>query len=400
MLARRTVSPVPKDFFGMHINKVASSQPINVQTPWCEVGQAWHRIWDNYCSWKQINTASGVYDWSRMDDVIAIATAHGKKLIMCIGCAPDWATGGSTGSSQYSPFVPTDAAVIAWATAWATHCKGKVHAAELWNEPSAGQFWAGTPAQLAHICALMYAIIKAIDPGMIVVSPSCPGVVSIPWFNNLLAAGMADSCDVIGFHAYTAGQPPEHISYLVENYQGVLRARGIAKPLWNTEYGWLSYLNAAGQMVATNTSADVMTDQQGSAYVSRSCLILASCNLAGSIYYSADGQADNSWLMKPTFLDYPTRSIKQPAARAFEYAAKLLPGGWVRKPAHNGSYYTLKGQSGASEKFSALWCRDWTTATVSASAMGATRVTDCRGVDLVIAADTINLSMEPTFIFR
>jgi hypothetical protein len=393
---------VPLDVFGMHINKVASNQPINTQTPWFEVGQAWHRTWDNYCTWKQINTAPGVYDWSRLDDVVAIATAHGKKLIMCIGCAPDWATGASTGGSQYSPYVPTDAAVIAWTTDWVTRYKGRIHAAELWNEPSVLSFWNGTPAQLAHICALMYAIIKAIDPDMIVVSPSCPGVVSVPWFVSLIKAGMADSCDAIGFHAYTSQYGPEQLVYLVECYLGVLSNAGVDKPVWNTEFGWLSFINQAGVTVTGNTSADVMTDQQACAYVSRSLLILASYNLAVSIFYTADGQTDSPYLMKITMLDHATRTILQPAAHAFSYLAGLLPGGeGALSPMETrAGYYAMRGVSNAGERFTAVWCADWKTTTLSASAMDAILVTDCRGAIVPITADTINVSMEPTFIFH
>lgn len=401
MVSGRAMRKVPLDFFGMHINKVAPVQPINTQTPWFEVEQAWHRIWDNYCSWKQINTAPGIYDWAtRLDDVVNIGEAHGKKLIMCIGCAPDWDTGASTGSSQYSPWPPSDAAWTAWVTAVVTRYKGRIHAWELWNEPSAGLFWNGTPAQLAHLCALAYPIIKAIDPDAIVVSPSCPGVVSVPWFVNLINAGMADSCDVIGFHAYTGQYSPEDLIYLVECYLGVLLNKGIAKPVWNTEYGWLSYVNQAGVVITGNTSGDVMTDQQSCAYTSRMLMICASYKLATSFYYTSDGQADGSYLMKITMLDYATRSIHQPAAYVYSFLAGLLPGGSLSRMETRAGYYAMRGVSAAGELFTAVWCDDWKTIILSAAAMQTRVATDCRGETINVVGDTLNVSMEPIFIFH
>jgi len=394
-----TMVRIPDDFFGLHINKVATSQPIDFQTPWCELGQAWHRIWDNYTTWKLINTANGVYNWSRLDDVVNIVESHGKKMVMGIGSAPDWATGASTGGSQYSPYVPSDAAWITWVTAVATRFQGRIHAYELWNEPSAGTFWNGTPEQLVHLCSLAYPIIKSIDPDAIVVSPCCPGILSVPWFANLIKAGMANYCDVVAFHAYCGSNPPEYLAHLAECYLGVLAVAGVTKPLWDSESGWVDYVNQAGTLVATHTASDAMTDQQGSAYVSRQLLLTASYGLAKSFHYTADGQAAGTYLMKPTLLDYATRSIKQPAAYAFSYLAGLLPGGRIGKVQYNGSYYAMKGQTGLGESFAALWCRDWKITSVSAAAFHAKRATDCRGNVVSIAGDTVALSMEPVFLF-
>lgn len=400
MLSRgNPMAPVPSDFFGMHINKVASNQPAAAQTPWCELGQSWHRIWDNYTSWKLINTADGVFDWSRLDDVVAIAGAtHGKKLLMNIACAPDWATGSSTGSSQYSPGVPTDAAQTAWVTALVTRYAGKIAAYELWNEPNDSLFWGGTVAQLVHLCSLAYPIIKALDPNAIVLAPCPTSILSVPLFGQLLDAGMASYCDAFAFHAYVAANQPEYAIYTIDNYKGIAKLKGFgSKSFWNTESGWLTYVNQAGTTVNTNTSSDVMTDQQGASYVARLLLVTAAAGLRASFYYTADGQADGSYLMKPTFLDYATRSTKQRAALSWQYVASVLAGGALGKIIGTGRYFQVAGVTAAGRYFTAHWCPDWVTASISAPS-GATSATDNVGTSVSISG-TIAITMEPTFFF-
>lgn len=390
---------VPGDFFGLHINKVASSQPINTQTPWVELRQGWHRIWDNYTTWKLINTANGVYDWSRLDNVVSIAKdQHGKKLIIGIGCAPDWATGASTGGGQYSPHVPTDASWIAWVTALVTRYAGRIDAYELWNEPTDGLFWNGTTAQLVNLCALAYPIIKSIDPTATVLSPCYPSILSVPAFSKFLGAGGGDYCDGLAYHGYVREYQPEYLIYCTESYQGVAHRWGVSKPFWDTEWGWLKYVNEAGTLVTGNTSGDVMTDQQGCSYVARHMLVSATLGLRMSIYYTADGQADSSYLMKPTMLDYATRTIKQPAALTFQFLAGLLQGACIGNVQTDGLKFWLSGQRGG-RRFTAYWTRDFKTSELALAGLGVTSAKDCRGGDVSIAGSGLTITMEPTILY-
>lgn len=398
---------VPVDFFGTHLIRGAPNPPIGFQTPWVDLGQKRFRIWDNFCTWKKINTADGVYNWSLLYDIASIAKAqHGMSLIYGMGCAPDWATGASTGGSQYSPAVPTDAAVTKWATDLATYNRDvlgpagcKIDMFELWNEPTDGLFWGGTIAQLIHICQLMYTAIKAVDPTVIVLSPCYPSILSVPAFSNALSAGMADYCDAIAFHAYAGSNPPEYLDHVVRNYLGVLKTRGVTKPVYDTEGGFITYTNTAGVSITGNTSADVMSDAQGSAYVSRRCIVMAGFDLEASFYYAPDGQVDGSYQMKPTMLDYATRSIKQPAALAFEYAARTIAGGYMGAFSHDGRKYSSRGETKDGARFTALWCRDRETVSVNPAAFGAVSARDCRGAAVDISNGSLTVTLEPVFLW-
>ena len=50
------------------------------------------RLWDTGTGWGQINTASGVYDWTTLDSWIAAAGTHNDQLIFTFGMTPTWAS--------------------------------------------------------------------------------------------------------------------------------------------------------------------------------------------------------------------------------------------------------------------------------------------------------------------
>jgi hypothetical protein len=387
---------VPADFFGMHINRIASSQPIPPQTPFLDVNQIWHRIWDNYTTWKLINTADGVYNWSRLDDVVNIAKdQRGKKLIYGIGCAPDWAAGSSTGGSQYNPNPPTEAAWIAWVTAVVTRYVGRIDAYELWNEPNDTLFWIGTPAQMARLCQLAYPIIKSIDPNAIVVSPCPAGILSVPVFAKLLDAGMGEYCDVLAFHAYSSSYQPEYARFVAENYRGMADQKGYKdKRLWSTESGFIQYVNEAGVLITGHDPADAMTAQQGASYVARWFLSMAGI-VDRAMYYTADDWGQ----MKPVILDAPGGTSVQPAGLTLSYVAGLIPGGQMGSLKSIYPRYHRDGFTADGRRFRAVWMADWKTQVLSLAGLGVVSATDCRGVPVSIASGSITISMEPTFLF-
>ncbi len=139
------------------------------------------RFWDSPpLQWPSINTASGVYDFTNLDSVLAQAYTSGvMEGMYTLARTPPWASskpsdtschyttatsGGGAGECD-APIdlnadgTGTNAIWKAWITAIATHANNptylQTHAHikywEIWNEPDATFYWSGSFAQLARL---------------------------------------------------------------------------------------------------------------------------------------------------------------------------------------------------------------------------------------------------------
>src|SRR5579871_1923018 len=63
-----TTTTIPASLFGM-----SSHSDVLFGTPWPTMPIYGMRLWDAGTGWGQINTASGVYDWTLLDSWIAAA---------------------------------------------------------------------------------------------------------------------------------------------------------------------------------------------------------------------------------------------------------------------------------------------------------------------------------------
>lgn len=104
---------------------------------------SWVRIDFN---WLDVETSKGVYDWSRMDAVVAAATARGLSVLAVIGYTPKWASTGDARGDGSTNDVPSPGLYEAFVTAAVQRYKSKVTHWEIWNEPNLEQFFEGTPA--------------------------------------------------------------------------------------------------------------------------------------------------------------------------------------------------------------------------------------------------------------
>ena len=139
------------------------------------------RFWDSPpLQWPSINTASGVFDFSTLDTVLARAYTNGVMQTMyTLARTPPWASsapsdmacnyttansGGGGGECDAPSDLNPDGSGSnsiwkAWIAAIATHVNDPTylltHARiaywEVWNEPDTQTFWAGSIAQLARL---------------------------------------------------------------------------------------------------------------------------------------------------------------------------------------------------------------------------------------------------------
>src|ERR1035438_1360789 len=190
------------------------------------VNYGMQRFWDSPpLQWPSINTASGVFDFTTLDSVLAQAYTSGVMQGMyTLARTPPWATskpsdttchymtavsGGGAGECDApidlnSDGTGTNAIWKAWITAIASHANSptylQTHAHikywEIWNEPDAAFYWSGSFAQLARLTEDAKCIITGRgvihESGNGTATP-CTATAIDPTAQIVMASGHADS---------------------------------------------------------------------------------------------------------------------------------------------------------------------------------------------------------------
>lgn len=332
-LVQACLAQVPTTFFGMHQNLTTDPWPSS-SVPGSE------RIWDAFgANRPAINTAKGVYNWTALDTFLWNAKRDGiQDVLYTLSSTPTWAsqrgsrctgagkpdagcTGPADKTCDYGNFgagvcysnadlaadgTGTDQTWKDWVTAVTKHVDGlgpnyaHVHAWEIWNEiyrgslapglVTGGYSWQGTYDQLIRMAQDARAIIKAIDPAALIVSPSSQ---LGPTPNKVLAnflycnqapatrctKGIAGSqaVDVVATHAYEDKGMPELMDPNMKTQMAMLSANDKAKPFWMTEGGW-------GVDANLPKSADQV------AFVARWWVFMLAHNVSRAYWYGYDFQ--------------------------------------------------------------------------------------------------------------
>jgi hypothetical protein len=234
-----------------------ASYPANPQSWWCEMPncttdfqnngqgplptiqrelQAIHNTGAAYVgfgiAWPLVESASGVYDWTRLDEIMSAIEQAGLTPQPDIVWTPQWAGGGSQFNN---PPPPSD--IAAFGTAVATRYDGRLPSIEIWSEPDGGRTLATWSAAtyVNDILNPAYAAIKAVDPKIQVMmagsSNDAGGAPYDTYLASIIAAG--GEFDLADFHNYAGTYAQEAQAYRSEldatNRGGV--------PIWMNEFG-------------------------------------------------------------------------------------------------------------------------------------------------------------------
>ncbi len=227
---------VPADYFGMHIHREGTS------TPWPTVPFDTWRLWDAHVAWPDLEPQPGKWNFTLLDSYLKLAEDHHVRVLLPLALSPKWASARPNESSTYQPgFAAEPRQMTDWdnyVRAVVQHCKGRVQAYEIWNEPNYKIFWSGQTDQLVNMTKDAHDIIKSVDPHAIVVSPSATsGTKGVAWLNDFLQQGGGRYVDVIGFHFYA--QTPEAMVPLIEQVKQSMTSHQVGSlAVWNTETGW------------------------------------------------------------------------------------------------------------------------------------------------------------------
>ncbi len=313
--------PIPRAFFGMHFHRADTT------TPWPAVPIGSWRLWDAMVAWPQLQPGPGKWDFQRLDRYVAMARLTGASILLPLGLTPNWASARPGEKSSYSPGNAAEPRDIEdwkrYVQRVAERYKGKIHDYEIWNEVNVRDFYSGSVEAMVTLTREAYRILKEVDPNNRLVSPSVVGGGRDPlWLDEFLQKGGGRYIDIVGYHFYVPKGAPETMIPLIRQVQGIMAKHGIgAKPLWNTETGWLIQNNEQriepGSYDATIWK--VLDHNEAAAYLARALIISWAAGVRRFYWYAWD--SGNMGFIEPN-----SKSLKAPG-RAFGTVVRWLEGG-------------------------------------------------------------------------
>jgi hypothetical protein len=254
-----TPSPVPTStlllpptFFSQNLSITGLTNPSHY--PSVPFGSL--RLWNTHTHWKDIETSQGTYDWTTLDAWLMLAQKQGKDVLYTFGKTPQWASMRPTEPCTPSPNLgcaapplDVDSGDALWKEFVSELVKHSLASTphisyyEIWNEANIG-FWTGTDAQMVTMAKDAYAIIHALDPSALVLSPSVSGGPGgFNWLTGYFAAGgaAANAQDLVAYHAYSYDtlREPAALPATIDKIHGLMSANGIGdEQLWFTEGSW------------------------------------------------------------------------------------------------------------------------------------------------------------------
>jgi hypothetical protein len=196
-------------------------------------------------AWSEIETAPGVFDWSRVDRVMQGAGERGLSVLLILGTTAGWARPAGADWNHGPTDTRARDGFAAFATQAALRYRGLADAYEIWNEPNLPGSWAPRPDPGAYfkLLSAAYRAIHDVDPGAVVLSGGTGGgpsaVDSVEWHRDLYAAGLRTVSDGVAVHPYPdAPVPASGELAKARRIRALMNANGdTAKALWGTETG-------------------------------------------------------------------------------------------------------------------------------------------------------------------
>ncbi len=162
--------------------------------------------------WEDIEAEKDTYDWFYLDTYLPAAQAQGVNVLISVVTAPAWAREPGVNLEAHGP--PADINEYAqFVTDILERYPNMVHAVEVWNEMNLDREWTSveglSAANYVELLRATYQAVKAVDPGVIVVSGALSptglsdGVRAwddFAYMDQLIAAGMLNYTDCVGAH--------------------------------------------------------------------------------------------------------------------------------------------------------------------------------------------------------
>jgi hypothetical protein len=332
--------PVSKGFFGVtdHQPSVAGA----AGWPRAPIGSI--RLWDTGVSWRELEVRPGVWDFRKLDKIVATSRAHGARPLLVLGQTPRFHATRPTWVGFYGAGAPTVPKLNAWkryVAAVAQRYRGNVDY-QVWNEPNVVGMWRGSPQQMATLTYLAKHVLDVWAPNARLVAPSFPVRLAAQraWVARYYAARSAGRptgslVDVVSLNLYPAATgSPETSMALLRQSRAILARYHVRRPVWNTEINY--------GMTGDGSNARNISRRREAANVTRT-YVLNAANRVGRVYwYSWDLHG-----LGNTEMTYGNNASLAPAGVAFNVTATWLTGGRLRSctVSGNGTYTCTVGSS-------------------------------------------------------
>lgn len=305
----------------------ADSQPIgDGPTGWPRGPVGAIRLWDTGVAWNQIELHKGVFDFTRLDAILATAQSHHARPLLVLGQTPRFYASHPGISGVYGAGAPTMPDLAAWRryVARVAQRYGAAMDYQVWNEPSVGSYWRGTPHQMAVLTRTARTVLKRWAPTSKVVGPSFPVRLSTQraWMSRYYGQHTGGHLvgtyfDIVSLNLYplAAGQPEDSMR-LLRTARGILSSHGVHKPIWNTEINY--------GLTGTGAPAANIKSRKEAAYVSRTYVLNAANKVRRVFWYRWDAHRIGN-----TQMTYSNDSSLAPGGVAFGVVARWLVGGKV-----------------------------------------------------------------------
>lgn len=208
------------------------------------MGVAWVRT-DFWWQLLQPNKTGG-YNWSVVENVVAMAEKYGIKIIAELNGRPNWVESGITTAASQKAYGD-------FAKAAAAHFGDRIDYWEIYNEPNMGKISAENYTKMLQ---LAYTAIKSVNADDVVISgglapapATTTGATSTIWgaveyLKGMYAAGAAGYMDAVGFHPYTYPLKPTDAAawngwnIMMKGVHSTMVANGDDDlQIWITEFG-------------------------------------------------------------------------------------------------------------------------------------------------------------------
>jgi polysaccharide biosynthesis protein PslG len=253
--------------------------------------------------WELVEPERGEFSWNTVGIGVRSARRFGRKLMVSVVTAPDWARQPNVDLSKHGP--PADPQdYVNFITELLNRFGDDIHAIEIWNEQNLDREWMSTrglnAAEYVELLRQSYQAIKAINPNIIVISGALsPGggwtesdgrvsaVDDFSYLDGLIASGILNYTDCVGVHhnGYNIGpnvpwdQVPNdpnatfrgpfdnaHHSWsfysTLQTYNTKVKSAGGNQPLCITEFGWATTEDLDGTPAGFGFADDNTLEEQ------------------------------------------------------------------------------------------------------------------------------------------
>jgi hypothetical protein len=310
-------------------------------------------------SWREVESAPGQFDFSRLDAIVGKARANGAAVLLVLGQTPRFHATKPAAKSAYGPgasSMPKKAAWVRYVKTLARHNAtqwGGVAQFQVWNEANVSTYWSGTQKQMATLTAWTDKALRSAAPRAKLVGPAMVTRLTSQraWINSFYGQrvggkNVSKYVDALSFQLYPEAKgSPESSMKLLAAVRAILNRHRVSKPIYNTE---VNYGLVGGPQAGARARKITSTKQVGN--VVRTYVLNAQNRVARVYWYSWDLLGISN-----TPLVQGDRVTLTPAGRAFAATR-----GWMlgTKPAgcktdRKGTYTCLFTKGG--KKLRAVW---------------------------------------------